>query len=186
VYLWCKRTVAPTTTTSTTTTTTTTTTAAPTTTSTTTAAPVYAYYVATRCDNPLLQQYFRTTGSYSAGISLRYNGFCWEIQALAGVSGVDAESSHIDCASCYATYPTTTTTSTTTAAPTTTTPTTTASLCTCKQGTIQDNNAFSYTDCAGVFQSGSGEQGSQICVDINQFYSFNIGNLIDFAGCACS
>jgi len=75
---------------------------------------------------------------------------------------------------------------TTTAAPTTTT-TTTASLCTCKQGTIQDNNAFSYTDCAGVFQSGlGGEQGSEVCVDINQFYSANIGNLIDFVGCACS
>jgi hypothetical protein len=73
---------------------------------------------------------------------------------------------------------------TTTAAPTTTT--TTASLCTCKQGTIQDNNAFSYTDCAGVFQSGSFEQGSEVCVDINQFYSANIGNLIDFVGCACS
>ena len=78
-----------------------------------------------------------------------------------------------------------TTTTTTTAAPTTTT-TTTASLCTCKQGTIQDNNAFSYTDCAGVFQSGSFEQGSEVCVDINQFYSSNIGNLIDFVGCACS
>ena len=75
---------------------------------------------------------------------------------------------------------------TTTVAPTTTT-TTTAASCTCKQGTIQDNNAFSYTDCAGVFQSGpGGELGSEVCVDINQSYSANIGNLIDFVGCACS
>ena len=158
---------------------------------------VTSYYVATRCDNPSLQQYFQTTGSYSAGISVRYQGFCWEIQAQAGASGVNPESSHINCAACYATYPTTSTTTTTTAAPiiTTTTTTaapiittttTTASLCACKQGTIQDNNAFSYTDCAGVFQSGSIEQGSEVCVDINQFYSANIGNLIDFIGCACS
>ena len=77
------------------------------------------------------------------------------------------------------TEPTTTTTSTTTS-------TTTAASCTCKQGTIQDNNSFSYTDCAGVFQSGGAEQGSEVCVDINQFYSSNIGNLIDFVGCSCS
>jgi hypothetical protein len=162
----------------------------PATTTTTTVPPIVtSYYVATRCDNPSLQQYFQTTGSYSAGISVRYQGFCWEIQAQAGASGVNPESSHINCASCNATYPTTTTTSTTsttTAAPIITTTTTTASLCACKQGTIQDNNAFSYTDCAGVFQSGSFEQGSEVCVDINQFYSANIGNLIDFVGCACS
>ena len=88
----------------------------------------------------------------------------------------------INCTTTTTVAPTTTTT---TAAPTTTT-TTTASPCTCKQGTIQDNNAFSYTDCAGVFQSGSIEQGSEVCVDINQSYSNNIGNLIDFVGCECS
>jgi hypothetical protein len=109
----------PTTTTTTTTaapTTTTTTTAAPTTT--TTAAPVFSYYVATRCDNPSLQQYFQTTGSFAIGESVRYNNFCWEIQALTGASGVNYISAHIDCAACYASYPTTTT-----AAPTTTTTT---------------------------------------------------------------
>jgi hypothetical protein len=67
------------------------------------------------------------------------------------------------------------------------TPTPTASPCTCKQGTIQDNNAYSYTDCAGVFQSGpGGEQGGEVCVNIDQSYSGNIGDLIDFAGCQCS
>ena len=58
--------------------------------------------------------------------------------------------------------------------------------CTCKQGTITDNNAFSYTDCAGVFQSGSLELGSEVCVNIQLSYSANIGNLIDFVGCQCS
>jgi hypothetical protein len=92
-----------------------------TTTTTTTAAPVFSYYVATRCDNPSLQQNFRTTGSYVAGISVSYNGYCWEIQSLQGSSGVDAINTYINCASCYASNPTTTTT--TTAAPTTTTTT---------------------------------------------------------------
>ena len=127
----------------------------PATTTTTTAAPlVYSYYVATRCDNPSLQQYFRTTGSYVAGISVRYQGFCWEIQSLQGASGFDPESSHISCASCYATYPTTTTTSTTTAAPTTTTttlpPTTTTTtqpqvwyyLYNCSTGGIETSASF--------------------------------------------
>jgi hypothetical protein len=106
------------TTTSTTTTTTTlpptSTTTTTSTTSTTTAAPVYSYYVATRCDDPFLQQNFRTFGSYVAGISVRYNGYCWEIQGLQGASGVDAENTYISCASCNASNPTTTTTSTTT------------------------------------------------------------------------
>jgi hypothetical protein len=179
----------PTTTTSTTSTTTTstttTTTTIPTTTTTTTIAPTYTYYVAERCDNPSFTQNFRTLSTYSAGTSVRYNNYCWSIVSVQGTSGVDAVSTHIDCAACASTYPTTTTSTTTTTTSTTTT-TTTASPCTCKQGTIQDNNAFSYTDCAGVFQSGSGEQGSEICVDINEFYSSNIGNLIDFAGCSCS
>lgn len=92
----------------------------PATTTTTTAAPIItSYYVATRCDNPSLQQYFQTTGSYVAGISVRYQGYCWEIQAQAGASGVNPESSYINCASCNGAFPTTTTT--TTVAPTTTT-----------------------------------------------------------------
>jgi hypothetical protein len=96
----------------------------PSTTTTTTAAPIVtSYYVATRCDNPSLQQYFQTTGSYVAGISVRYQGYCWEIQAQAGASGVNPESSYINCASCNGAFPTTTTTTTTTAAPTTTTTT---------------------------------------------------------------
>ena len=103
------------------TTTTTTTTAAPTTTTTTTTAgPVYEYYVAQRCDNPEFEQYFRTVSSYSAGTSVRYNGYCWEIQAVSGTFGVDAVTTHIDCEACNAEY---TTTTTTTAAPTTTTTT---------------------------------------------------------------
>ena len=96
------------------------------TTSTTTAAPVYSYYVATRCDDPFLQQNFRTFGSYVAGISVRYNGYCWEIQSLQGASGVDAENTYISCASCNASNPTTTTTSTTTT--TTTSPVLTANI----------------------------------------------------------
>ena len=92
----------------------------PATTSTTTVPPIVtSYYVATRCDNPSLQQYFQTTGSYVAGISVRYQGYCWEIQAQAGASGVNPESSYINCASCNGAFPTTTTT--TTVAPTTTT-----------------------------------------------------------------
>jgi hypothetical protein len=107
----------------TTTSTTTTTTAAPTTTTTststtTTTQPPYVYYVATRCDNIGLQQYFRTTGTYSIGTSLRYNGYCWEVQSIAEISGVVADSAYIDCASCNASNPTTsTTTTTTTSAP---------------------------------------------------------------------
>jgi hypothetical protein len=41
-----------------------------TTTTTSTTQPTYTYYVAQRCDNPFLEQYFRTTGSYSAGLLL--------------------------------------------------------------------------------------------------------------------
>jgi hypothetical protein len=81
--------------------------------------------------------------------------------------------------------PTPTPTPTATPVPTPT-PTATPVSCVCKQGTIQDNNSFSYTDCAGVFQSGGAEQGSEVCVDINQSYSANIGNLIDFVSCQCS
>ena len=93
----------------------------PATTTTTTIAPIVTrYYVAQRCDNPFLEQYFQTTGTYPAGASVKYQGYCWEIQAEQGASGVNPESSYIDCASCTATLPTTTTT---TLAPTTTTTT---------------------------------------------------------------
>jgi hypothetical protein len=88
-----------------------------TTTTTSTTQPTYTYYVAQRCDNPFLEQYFRTTGSYSVGTSLRYNGYCWEVQAVQGVSGVDAESAYIDCTSCNGSNPTTSTTTSTTLAP---------------------------------------------------------------------
>jgi hypothetical protein len=92
----------------------TTTTTTTSTTTTTTTQPPYVYYVAQRCDNIAFQQNFRTTGTYSAGTSLRYNGYCWEVQTLQGVSGVDAESAYINCASCNGTFPTTTTSTTTT------------------------------------------------------------------------
>jgi hypothetical protein len=90
-----------------------------TTTTTSTTQPTYTYYVAQRCDSPFLEQYFRTTGSYSVGTSLRYNGYCWEVQAVQGTSGVDAESAYIDCTSCNGSNPTTSTTTSTTLAPVT-------------------------------------------------------------------
>jgi hypothetical protein len=91
------------------------------TTTTTTTQPPYVYYVASRCDDPLIEQYFRTTGSYTAGESVSYNGYCWEIQSLTGISGVDAVSAYINCAACNGSNPTTTTTTTTTSSTTTTT-----------------------------------------------------------------
>jgi hypothetical protein len=139
-------TTEPTTTTTSTTSTTTTepTTTTSTTTTTTTAPPSYTYYVATRCDNSFYQQNFRTTGLYVAGISVRYQGYCWEIQSIQGTSGVDAESTHISCAACNSTYPTTTTTTTST-----TTTTTTAS-CECwtifNEGDATGN--YSYDRCS--------------------------------------
>jgi hypothetical protein len=96
----------------------------PATTTTTTIAPIVTrYYVAQRCGDPIYEQYFQTTGTYPAGASVKYQGYCYEIQAEVGTSGVTPESSYIDCASCTATLPTTTTTlapttTTTTAAPT--------------------------------------------------------------------
>jgi hypothetical protein len=81
--------------------------------------------------------------------------------------------------------PTPTQTPTQTQTPTPT-PTPTIPTCLCKQGTITDNSAFSYTDCAGAPQSGGAEQGSEVCIDINLPYSANIGNFIDFVSCQCS
>jgi RNA polymerase subunit RPABC4/transcription elongation factor Spt4 len=109
------------------------------TTTTTTAAPVFSYYVATRCDNPLSQQYFQTTGSYAIGEAVRYNGYCWEIQALTGTSGVTPDFNYINCSACYVANPTTTTT-TTTASPS----------CTCftivNEGGATGN--YTYVDCS--------------------------------------
>ena len=155
----------------TTSTTTTTTTPAPTTTTTSTTTtittpPPYIYYVATRCDNPSLQQYFRTISSYVAGISVLYQGYCWEIQAQTGTSGVDAESVYISCTSCNGSNPTTTTTTTSS----TTTTTTSAAVCT--SWTVANFNGFglgdtvNYVDCAGNPQSTGISDGNQfdICV----------------------
>lgn len=69
---------------------------------------------------------------------------------------------------------TTTTTSTTTSAPTTTTTSTTFLPCECHDGTINDNNSFSYYDCTGLLVTGGAELGSVICFDINRPYSGNI------------
>ena len=73
--------------------------------------------------------------------------------------------------------PTTTTTTTTTLAPTTTTSTTTTTTtlgCECHDGTINDNNAFSYYDCNGVLFAAGAELGSPICYNINAPHSANI------------
>jgi len=137
----------------TTTSTTTTTTAAPTTTTTststtTTTQPPYVYYVATRCDNIGLQQYFRTTGTYSIGTSLRYNGYCWEVQSLTGTSGVDAESAYINCASCNGTFPTTTTSTTTTS---TTLPPVTANISSVCTGITQTITVDTFGGGSGTY-----------------------------------
>jgi hypothetical protein len=81
-----------------------------------------------------------------------------------------------------------TTAAPTTAAPTTAAPTTPApsTPCLCREGTITDNNAFSYTDCSGVFFSGGAESGTVICLDVNQSYTGNIQNITETIGCNCS
>lgn len=63
---------------------------------------------------------------------------------------------------------------------------TSAPSCTCRQGIITDNNAFSYTDCSGVFFSGGAELGSEVCVNIDLPYSANIGNLTTSVICNCN
>lgn len=143
----------------------------PATTSTTTVPPIVtSYYVATRCDNPSLQQYFQTTGSYVAGISVRYQGYCWEIQAQAGASGVNPESSYINCASCNGAFPTTTTT--TTVAPTTTTTTTTAAP------TANVTNLVGNTTSQQPSQDYY-EYYFNATVFINQPYPFNINFVVE-------
>ena len=77
----------------------------------------------------------------------------------------------------------TTSTTTTTAAPTTTT---TTLACVCKQGTINGNDPYFYTDCNGVYQNGSGGDGNIFCFDINQLYSGNISIIGDDPGCTCA
>jgi len=130
-------------------------------TTTTTAPPVYSYYVAQRCDNPSFEQYFRTTGTYFVGLSVRYQGYCWEIQALQGASGVDAESTYNNCASCYGTFPTTTTTSTTST-------TTTATPAACTSWTVANFNGFGLGDYVD-FTACDGSTQSQFIADNTQF-----------------
>jgi hypothetical protein len=159
----------------------------PATTTTTTVAPIVtSYYVATRCDNPSLQQYFQTTGSFAIGESVRYNGYCWEIQALTGASGVNYVTAHINCAACNNAYPTTTTstsTTTTTIAP---------SVLTCF--TISSNTSFP-DGCNGT----SNEQqvytvtlkdqfGNSIAAPYNMTFefSYDFGNVEDNPICESS
>ena len=130
-------------------------------TTTTTAPPVYSYYVAQRCDNPSFEQYFRTTGTYIAGLSVRYQGYCWEIQALQGTFGADAESTYNNCASCYGTFPTTTTTSTTST-------TTTATPAACTSWTVANFNGFGLGDYVD-FTACDGSTQSQFIADNTQF-----------------
>ena len=81
----------------------------------------------------------------------------------------------------------TTTTTTTTPTPTTTTTTTATPLgCVCHDGTINDNNAFSYYDCAGILFTGGAELGSVICYDINKAYSGNITDNGPAITCSCT
>ena len=57
--------------------------------------------------------------------------------------------------------------------------------CECHDGTINNNGAFSYTDCSGNIQSGSGEQGSTVCFDINKSFGNNITDNGLSTGCSC-
>ena len=157
-------------------------------TTTTTAPPVYSYYIASRCDNPIFEQYFRTTGTYLVGLSVRYQGYCWEIQALEGTFGADAESTYLNCAGCNAANPTTTTTSTTSTS-------TTATPAACTTWTVSNFNGFGlgdvvdYTDCAGNPQSTPISDGNQfiICVLDSAFppqMQFGYGSVTsDFTPC---
>lgn len=71
--------------------------------------------------------------------------------------------------------------------PTTTSPTTPVlpTPCECHDGTISNNNAFSYYGCNGVLFSGGAESGSTICYDINAPYSSNIIDAGISAICNC-
>ena len=82
------------------------------TTTSTTIAPTFKYYVAERCDNPSVIEYFKTSSTYSPNTSLRYNNYCWKVIQEQGTSGVDAIEVFIDCEACNAEYPTTTTSTT--------------------------------------------------------------------------
>jgi hypothetical protein len=166
----------------TTTTTTTTTTTSTTTTTTTTAE----WYDLLLCSNlsthKTSEQYVVGTFAVNERVETVYPVDTYRIVSIyttnpGGVKDLITPTGYSGCPATTTTTTTTTTTSTTT--------TTTTAPCVCQKGTIQDNNAYSYTDCNGVFQSGSGEQGSDVCVDISKSYSNNIGNLQDDAGCNC-
>jgi hypothetical protein len=147
----------------------------PSTTSTTTVPPIVtSYYVATRCDNPSLQQYFQTTGSYVAGISVRYQGYCWEIQAQAGTSGVNPESSYINCASCNGAFPTTTTSTSTSTTTSTSTSTTTTTAAPTANVTNLVGNTTSQQPSQDYY-----EYYFNATVFINQPYPFNINFVVE-------
>lgn len=80
----------------------------------------------------------------------------------------------------------TTTTTTTTPTPTTTTTTTLPLACECHDGTINNNNAFSYYDCNDVLITGGAELGSAICYDINKAHSGNITDNGPSITCSCT
>jgi hypothetical protein len=158
---------------------------ATTTTTTTPPPPAYNYYVASRCDDPIYEQYFRTTGTYAIGEAVRYLGYCWEIQAQTGTFGNTPESSYINCAACNP--PTTTTTSTTS-----TTTTIAPSVLTCF--TISSNTSFP-DGCNGT----SNEQqvytvtlkdqyGNPIAAPYNMTFefSYDFGNVEDNPLCESS
>jgi len=57
--------------------------------------------------------------------------------------------------------------------------------CECHDGTITNNNSFSYYDCDGTLNTGAAEQGSTICFDINKPYSGNIQDDGISGTCSC-
>lgn len=75
--------------------------------------------------------------------------------------------------------PVTTQTQTTTMTPTPTLP------CLCEKGIIGNNDAYFYTDCSGVYQSGTGGDGNNICLDVNKLFSSNISTLGSDPECIC-
>ena len=82
-----------------------------------TPAPIFTYYVASRCDDITYEQYFKTVSTYAIGESVKYEGYCWKIEAIQGTFGNIPESSYINCVQCNATLPTPTPTTTPTTTP---------------------------------------------------------------------
>lgn len=106
------------------------------------------------------------SGFLSALNALGYGFFCSEtIGGNTYAYTYDDTNVYGDLDICAVTT-TTTTTSTTTS--------TTFLPCECHDGTINDNNSFSYYDCSGLLVTGGAELGSVICFDINRPYSGNI------------